>query len=106
MKLASSAGTTPGQRYGTLNQDCFLNTSFEHNGKKCHLWGVFDGHAPLGEFASEIACKTVATEVEKAFKSGGQFTDERISKIFEAAHKAILAFYNDVPKKYLNGLHI
>lgn len=87
MKPRSCAGTTPGARYGDLNQDSCVDVAFEHLGKTLHLWGVFDGHAPLGEFASHIAKKTIISEVERVFKSGGQFTDDKLTKIFETAHK-------------------
>lgn len=102
MKIASAAGITPGARYCTLNQDDVTDTKFTYGGKTLYLWGVFDGHAPLGEFASQIARKTIEAEVEKAFKASGQLlSDGKLTKIFEIAHKAVLNFYNDVPKKFV-----
>jgi serine/threonine protein phosphatase PrpC len=99
MKISYAGATTPGIRYGELNQDSFLNTTYTHDGRKCHVWAVFDGHAPLGEYASQLACSTFSAELEKVFTTGGQFTDERITRVFDTTHKAIVNFYKEVPTK-------
>tara|TARA_R110002050_G_scaffold93601_1_gene195432 strand:- start:122 stop:1342 length:1221 start_codon:yes stop_codon:yes gene_type:complete len=50
--------TTPGNRYGSLNQDNFLSLRVAKN---VWVFGIFDGHGELGELASQCATECLRT---------------------------------------------
>lgn len=111
-QIHSGASSEVGTKYGGLNQDTFINKTFDnpvecHGQNRVHLWGVFDGHSMLGEYAAIVAGKAFVDFFEKVVRESWSndkavfISDNIVNDAFDYAHNKIQDFYSMAPSQYV-----